>query len=68
MRRNKIPLEGVLIGNPYVDPLTQRIAIRKLILAAGSVQFDSIPELDITEKRCYEAVGANDKEAASKYF
>jgi len=59
----KIPLKGVLIGNGFTDPIVQRLSIRHLSLALGSIQFDSIPELDIIEKRCQEANGRKDIQA-----
>ena len=59
----QIPLKGVLIGNGFVDPVTQRLSIRHLSLALGSIQFDSIPELDTMEQRCQEANGRKDVNA-----
>ena len=60
--KDKIPLKGVLIGNGFVDTLTQRLAIRHPSLALGSIQFDSIPELDTLERRCQDA---NSKKASN---
>jgi carboxypeptidase C (cathepsin A) len=60
---DKIPLKGVLIGNGFVDPVTQRLSIRHLSLALGSIQFDSIPELDTMEQRCQAANGRKDVDA-----
>lgn len=57
---DKIPLKGVLIGNGFVDAMVQRLSIRHLSLALGSIQFDSIPELDIMEQRCQTANGKKD--------
>ena len=51
----KIPLKGVLIGNGYVDTLAQRLTARHLTLALGSIQFDSIPQLETLERRCQDA-------------
>ena len=61
--KDQIPLKGVLIGNGFTDPVVQRLSIRKLSIALGSIQFDSIPELDIMEKRCQEANGRKDIDA-----
>lgn len=52
---DKIRLDGVLIGNGFVDTMSQRQSVRQLALTIGSIQFDSIPEIDIIEKRCHEA-------------
>jgi len=62
-QENKINLKGVLIGNGYVDPITQRLTIRHLSLGVGSIQFDSLPELDIIEQRCQESNGRKDRDA-----
>jgi carboxypeptidase C (cathepsin A) len=51
LEADKIPLKGVLIGNGYVDPMTQRLSIRHLSLALGSIQLDSLPELDTMEQK-----------------
>ena len=61
--KDKIPLKGVLIGDGFVDPVLQRLSIRKLSLAIGSLQFDSIPELDTVEQRCQAANGRKDIDA-----
>ena len=58
--KDQIPLKGVLIGNGFTDPMVQRLSIRKLSIALGSIQFDSIPELDTIERRCQEANGRKD--------
>jgi cathepsin A (carboxypeptidase C) len=62
---DKIPLTGVLIGNGFVDPITQRMSMRQLSVGAGHLQFDSLPELDIVEKRCYDANANKDSDAPS---
>lgn len=61
----KIPLKGVMIGNGYVDPVTQRLAIRHMSLGLGSIQFDSLPELDTLERRCQRANGRKEFDAAN---
>lgn len=48
---DEIPLKGVFIGNGVAEPLPQRLTARNSALALGLVQFDSIPEFDILEKR-----------------
>ncbi|CAI2361512.1 unnamed protein product [Moneuplotes crassus] len=60
---DQIPLKGIIVGNGYVDPYTQRMHARTLSLALGTVQFEYIPQLDILEKRCEEATRANLTEA-----
>ena len=59
----KIQLDGVLIGNGFVDPIVQRLSIRELSIGAGLIQFDSIPELDIMEKRCHYSNSIKDVQA-----
>ena len=59
-QEEQIPLKGVLIGNGFTDPITQRLSIRHLATAIGSFQFDSIPQLDIMEKRCHDANARKD--------
>lgn len=36
----KIPLRGVMIGNPYVDAILQRLLVRELDVASGIVGTD----------------------------
>ena len=52
-KNDQIPLKGVLIGNGFTDPITQRLTARNIALGIGQIQFDSLPELDTVEKRCY---------------
>jgi len=61
----KLNLEGVIIGNGFVDPIVQRMAIRQLAVSSGHVQFDSLPELDIIEKRCHDSNSVSDVDAPS---
>lgn len=58
--QNKIPLKGVLIGSGLVEPITQRLSTRQLAITSGLVQFDSIPEVDMIEKRCHDANAIRD--------
>lgn len=60
---DKLPLKGVLIGNGFTDPIVHRLNIRQLSLGAGIIQFDSLPELDIIEKRCLDANSKQDADA-----
>lgn len=57
----RIPLKGVMIGNGFTDPLSHRLTIRQLALTIGHIQFDSIPELDMVEKRCLDANGLKEE-------
>ena len=49
---DKIPLNGVLIGNGYTDPITQELTDRQIAISLGYLQFDSLPEMDAVEHRC----------------
>lgn len=37
---SKINLSGIMIGNPYVDAIIQRLNIRHSVLAAGIINTD----------------------------
>ena len=64
---DKIPLKGVLIGNGFTDPITQRLSARQIALGIGQVQFDSLPEIDTVEKRCHLSNSRKDKDAAETW-
>jgi vitellogenic carboxypeptidase-like protein len=51
----KIPLKGVAVGNGFMQPLEQRLSAHKLSIAAGLLQFESLPQLEQLHLRCEEA-------------
>jgi carboxypeptidase C (cathepsin A) len=55
----KIPLKGIAIGNGFMQPLEQRLSAHKLSIAAGLLQFDSMPQLEQLHLRCEEANAHN---------
>lgn len=52
---NKLRLDGILVGNGFVDTTLQRSKVRELALSSGAVALDWQKEqLEALEKRCFE--------------
>lgn len=55
-KEGKLLLSGIMIGNPYVDAVKQRLAVRDLAVASGVIGTDfTLDQMEALELSCLNA-------------
>lgn len=52
---NQIPLDTMIVEDGYVDPITQRLSIKELVIGTGLLTLDYLSDYELLEQKCEQA-------------